>query len=199
MIQVNTNRVEFDREVAGLLARARQPTLVLLAMGRELGNRLKDHFRMKDRTEPNKLSARRQHFWLGLSRTVSVPELGENRSVSVKVSDARIAQKVFGGPIVAKRVKNLTVPVSERAYGRTAATFERETGLKLFVLGMGGTAKNGKQGLVLAAAVAGGVEVEYVLTPKVRQAADPTALPERKELERQLIERGQKVVDRELK
>lgn len=80
--------------------------------------------------------------------------------MSVSITHPAFAQKLFGGPIVAKRAKSLTIPVEERAYGRTASTFEHETGLKLFFLKTG---KSAFANAVLATQEKGGLTVEYVL------------------------------------
>jgi hypothetical protein len=204
MIQVNYNRQEFTLELQKKLDAATNPRAVLMASGREVGNQLKDWFRKKDRDEPNKLSPRREHFWLQVSRSVQNPVIQGARTVSVTINDPRIAQKVFGGTITAKRAGALTIPVSEKAYGRTAATFERETGLKLFLLkkktgtpGRGQTGPSNLERAVLAAVVNGHIEVEYLLTKSVTQGPDADALPPEKDLEAAILKRAQAVVDRQ--
>ena len=192
MISLQVNRASFNSEFNRVLGEARNPVAVLKASGRELANQLMAHFRMKDRT-PNKLSPRRQHFWLEIAQSVNNPEQTGDNTISVRVSDPRIAQKVFGGTITAKRAGALTIPVSEKAYGRTAATFEAETGLKLFLLGP--KKDTGGRGGVLAAMVGGQLEVEYVLAKSVDQAPDPTALPDFKDLEAAILKRAQAVAD----
>lgn len=182
-----------------LLSKAKNPTGMLMAMGRELTNQLKAHFRKKDREEPNRLSARREHFWLQVAGSVNAPLQTGYNAISVRVSDPRIAQKVFGGTIRAKAAGALTIPVSEKAYGRTAATFERETGLKLILIRQGGKKSGGIGNAILAAKVGSGLEVEYVLKKSVTQARDGTALPEESALKRKLIERGEAVLEHEEK
>ena len=115
---------------------------------------------------------RREHFWLQISRSVQAPVVNSDTSVSISINDPRFAQKVFGGPIVAKRARNLSIPVEKDAYGRTPATYEQETGFKLFLV-------HGANQLLLARALGDGrVQIEYLLTPRVNQAPDPTALPD---------------------
>jgi len=197
MIRVQYSRAGFTKEFNRMLAQTENPTGMLLAAGREAGNQLVKHFRQKDANEPNRLSPRREHFWLQVSRTVSAPRQTGYNAVSVNVSDPRIAQKVFGGRIVAKKAKELTIPESEQAYGRTAATFEQETGLRLFLVKVGGTKGNNFENAVLAAKVGGGLEVEYLLTKSVDQAADPTALPAEGVMEEAILTRCEKVLKRE--
>ncbi len=66
------NDVKFLAEFNRISSEVKNPKNVLLAAGREVGNRLRRHFRLKDRTEANQLSPRRSHFWLQVAR--SVPE-----------------------------------------------------------------------------------------------------------------------------
>jgi hypothetical protein len=192
MITVTYNRAEFSAQFAAVIERAKNPAGVLAVAGRELANRLREHFRKKERDEPNKLSPRRQHFWLQVMRSVNAP-VQRGRTVSVTISHPAIAQKVFGGEIRAKQAGALTIPVSEKAYGRTASTFERETGLKLILLKKAGSSR-----AVLAAKVEGKIEVEYLLRKSVKQAPDADALPPESDLEAAILERAQQVVDREI-
>lgn len=186
-------KVEFNR----IIGAARKPEAILLNAGREVRTVLGRHFRAKDRSQANKLSDRRTHFWLQVARSVNQPQLENPTTVSVTISDPRFAQKLFGGVIRAKNAGALTIPVEERAYGRTAATFERETGLKLFLIRTG---KSAFQNAVLAVAQAGGkgFTVEYVLKKSVNQKADTTALPEKTALETAILARAQKVLDRQI-
>ncbi len=205
MIQVTYDRAAFTAQFNAVLARAQNQEGMLMVVGRSLANELKSWFRKKDRSEPNKLSPRREHFWLQVAGSVQSPRVSGDK-VSVTISDPRIAQKVFGGAIVAKRAGALTIPMSEQAYGRTAATFERETGLKLFLLkkrtgdpARGQIGPSNLERAVLAAKVNGKIEVEYLLVKRVVQEPDEDALPPESEMERIAIERGQKFVQREEK
>lgn len=189
------NAAGFQADLQRELEAAKRPVAVLKDMGREAQRQLKAHFLMKERTEPNKLGGTRQHYWLGVRGSVQNPVVeASDTQVRVSITDPTFAQKVFGGRITAKRAKNLTIPETPEAYGRTAATFEAETGLKLFVL----------KGSMMAGLAAkfpdGQLVVEYVLKPWVDQKADPTALPamdDGSEFVRGLADRGQAVVDRQ--
>jgi len=162
-----------------------------------VANQLKSHFRKKDRTGANKLSDRRSHFWQQVAQSVSQPEQTGFNAVSVSITDPRFAQKLFGGTIRAKNAEALTIPVEERAYGRTAATFERETGLKLFLVKTG---NSGLEDAVLAVKEdpkAKMFTVEYLLTKSVTQSADPDALPQKAALEQAILARSQRMLDRQ--
>lgn len=186
-------RVEFNR----IIMAAKNPEKILLNAGREVGVRLRRHFRMKNRTEPNRLSERRTHFWLQVAQSVNQPVMENPTTVSVTISDPRFAQKLLGGTIRAKNAGALTIPVEERAYGRSARTFEAETGLKLFLVRTG---KSDFQNAVLAVHEHGqaGFTVEYILTKSVTQKADTDALPEKTALEAAVLARSQKVLDRQV-
>lgn len=170
----------------------RNPRGMLAAVGREGVNRLKGHFRKKDRDEPNKLGGRREHFWLKVSRSVQSPSLSPDGSaIVIVISHPAIAQKVFGGRITAKRTRNLSIPVDPEAYGRFPATFEAETGLQLIFI------KQGKNALLATQAGNAGLRVRYILTPSVNQEPDPTALPPQDQFVDALVARAESVLRRE--
>lgn len=198
MIAVSINDPGVRLKIRDLLTQAKRPRAVLAAMGREGQQQLKRHFRGKDRTESNRLGGKRTHFWRQVADSVQAPMVQGDTSVTISVNHPAIAQKVLGGTIRAKRAKMLTIPVSPEAYGRTASTFEHETGLKLIFLKAGNNALLATRRSQDSKAL----QIEYILTPSVEQAPDPTALPDMKpasDFVRALIARGQAVVDRQNK
>ncbi|MFO1461257.1 MAG: hypothetical protein U1G08_17875 [Verrucomicrobiota bacterium] len=195
MIAIRYNDHGFGERLPRLLAQLAEPTALLAILGREAGNRLRSHFRQKDRTEPNKLGGQRTHFWRQVTDSVQAPRIaGNKQSVVVSITHPAIAQKVLGGVIRPKRVKFLTIPVAPEAYGRTARTFEAETGLKLFLLKVG----TGKKSAVLATARGGGIQVEYLLRSSVKQSPDPAALPDPETMSLALLKRADGYVARKL-
>ena len=191
MIAVHFTSTGFVAKINHITSVAKNPRAVLLAGGRKAGNLIKKNFRQKDRTEPNKLGGTRQHFWRAMAASVSAPVMESPLSVSVAITDPRFRQKLLGGVITAKRAKALTIPVQKEAYGRSASVFEKETGLKLFLLKVNAHA-------FLAARLGDSVQIEYLLTPSVKQNPDPTALPDQHELETGVIETMQATLDRQL-
>lgn len=172
-----------------LAEQMQRPEALLKAVGREGVNQLQRHFREKD-TRPNKLSSRREHFWLKVGRSVTTDPVVNvaERTATISITDPRFSQKVFGGIIRAKRVKYLTIPLVAAAYGRSPHTFEQETGAKLFPLGG-----------VLAVQTAGGDIIPiYALKRSVNQKPDPTALPDPTVFKAALLTRAQAVVRRQL-
>ena len=141
---------------------------------------------------------KREHFWRQLSNSVQAPVVDQPTQVSVEISDPRTRQKIEGGTITAKRVKNLAIPQTAEAYGRSPATFERETGLKLIFIKQG----EGSLARIFLASRANPnstvLQVEYVLKHSVTQKADPTALPPQAELEASVIDASQAALDRQL-
>ena len=201
MIALQFQDGKFQADFGAIIAKAKNPKAVLLNSGRELGNQLRAWFRQRDKTNVNQLSERRSHFWLQVAQSVNQPQMEGPTKISVTISDPRFAQKLFGGTISAKAAEALTIPVEERAYDRTAATFERETGLKMILLKTGGSAANALENAVLAVADPNDpkrLTIEYVLTKSVDQKADPEALPPKAQLEAAILSRAQRVLDREM-
>src|ERR1051326_4715156 len=120
-VDTEQSRVYFTN----LLAQARRPAGILQVVGRGVANLLKRWYRQRDREEPNRLGGPRTHYWLEVAGSVQAPVVEGESAVTVTISHPTIAQKIFGGPIRAKRVRNLTIPETPEAYGRTPATFER--------------------------------------------------------------------------
>jgi hypothetical protein len=129
---------------------------------------------------------KRTNFWLQVMRSVQTPTLPVSGTPAVvSINDPRFAQKLYGGPIVAKRAKALTIPVSPEAYGRTASVLEQEKGIKLFAIWQKGGGGLLVQSILKRAGrssggqtpVHGGLIVHYLLRKSVYQQPDPKALP----------------------
>jgi hypothetical protein len=191
MITLQFNDAKFQSSFSAIISRTKRPRALLGVAGREVANRLKAHFRDKDSSEPNRLSDRRTHFWLAVARSVQNPVVESDYTVSVSINDPRFAQKLFGGPIRAKLAGALTIPVEERAYGRSAKTFEAETGLTLILIRTG---TGNFEHAILAVKEGKGLTVEYILTKSVNQQADTDALPDKTALEAAIIARANSVV-----
>ncbi len=195
MITARIDQAAFVRDFQAILAAARKPRAVLMAAGREGRRMLIAHFRQKNRDEPNKLGGKRQNFWNAVARSTQTPVPSQgNNSVSVSITDPRFAQKVFGGTIRAKRVRNLAIPLTPEAYGRSPRTFEAETGLKLvFIRTRGGGILGTRR-----SEYSQFLQVEYLLKPSVTQQADPTALPDEQRLADVVVRAAQAELDRQL-
>lgn len=193
MIGVVISSNGFQVKMRQILGQAKNPRAVMAAAGREGATELRRHFRNKERTEPNKLGGKREHFWRQVMQSVSAPVVtSSGHTVTISVTDPRFAQKVFGGTITAKRSRALTIPVVPEAYGRSASVFEHETGVKLFVIGRDFGAG------MLAAQIGGAVKVVYLLRKSVHQDADPNALPPQDQLEAAVTRRAQLTLDRQI-
>jgi hypothetical protein len=197
MIGVLIDNSGLQAKVSRAQAAARNPRGIMAAAGRECGNQLKNHFRGKDQSEANKLGGPREHFWNRVAQSVSAPVVAaDGRALVISITQPGYAQKVYGGIITAKRVRNLAIPETPEAYGRSPATFERETGAKLFVVK---TARATVLARRIESAGGGGLQVEYLLTPSVNQAADPTALPDMEQLAEAMAARAESALATQLK
>lgn len=184
-----------DQDLQHLLTqwsqRLSRPRGLAAVLGREGVTALKQHYRGLERRRPNKLGGERQHFWRAVADSVNQPSIdADGRRIVIGISHPAIAQKVFGGTIVAKRAKALTIPVSKEAYGRTTRTFEHETGKKLFRITVGkgdlklvGLLATRQEGSEVA-------EIHYVLRRSVFQSPDPDALPPEGEFTARLVRRA---------
>lgn len=192
MIAVQLSNEGFVRKMNFIVRQAKRPRAIMAAAGRAGANRLKRHFIDKNLHEPNKLGGKRENFWRQIAQSVQSPIVENDRAVSVHITDPRFAQKLFGGTITAKRAGALTIPETPEAYGRAASTFERETGVKLFVLSVNAHA-------FLAGRFGDSVQIEYLLAKSVTQQPDKTALPPIAELETVAVDAAQAALDRQLK
>jgi len=178
--------------LSNILAQARRPVGILMVAGRAVGNLLKKWYRQRDREQPNKLGGPRTHFWLEVAGSVQAPVVAGDTTVTVAISHPLIAQKIFGGTIRAKRAKLLTIPQTPEAYGRTAATYEAETGLTLIFL------KQNDHAILASRAQGQGLTVQYVLVPSVHQEPDPKALPPEQQMEQAALTAADKALQRQL-
>lgn len=172
---------------------ATRPDAVLKVAGREGANRLRAHFRRLDREKPNKMGARREHFWLQVGRSITQPKVDAPRGrITISITDPRFAQKLYGGVIRAKRGRFLTIPVSREAYGRSASVFEREEGVNLVFI------RQRNRALLASVRGVDRLQVEYILTPQVRQERDPDALPDLDTLAGQIADRAATTAARQM-
>ena len=169
MIAIHLTNDTITPALQEMANQARRPRALLAAAGGAARKTIITFLRSLDKSQPNKLGAKRSHFWNAMARTVHIANLTD-RSVTIGIGDSRAAQKHFGGTIRAKRTKFLTIPVDPIAYNRTARTLEAEKGIKLFAF-----SKLGKGGL--AAKLDGVFHVFYLFKKSVHQdPATPTGI-----------------------
>ena len=163
-ISVNDHASPALRQFA---ATVKNPMPGLMVAGRAVVNLLRQHYRDKDRNQPNKLGGTRTHFWLQIGRSVHSPKQTGASEVTVQISDPRFPQKVYGGVISVKNKPWLTIPMRSEAYGRAASVLENALGIRLF-----------RYGNTLSAKQDGHIIAYYALCKKTRpQKKDPTAFP----------------------
>lgn len=138
---------------------------------RSLVDFLKRYYRKKDSAEPNKLGGERTHFWKQIARSVKQKQKGSRYEVGI--TDYRFRQKLYGGPIVPKRAKNLTIPMKAASYGQTVSQFQANTGISLHFRRRRGTGV----GVLAGVAGRGGATYYYLLKRRVEQQPWPDTLP----------------------
>ena len=139
------------------------------------------YYSAKNANEPNRLKGQRTNFWANIGRSIQNP-LQKGMESIIRILDPRIAQKVYGGTIRAKRVTYLTIPISKEAYGMTARVLERNLGTKIFPI------KSKKGNRLLVSKVDGQLKPHYLLKQEVNQKPWPGALPPAKDLSQKFTE-----------
>lgn len=162
---------------AGMVLDEQRLQDALMAGAQRVADDLGDYYRIQDEWEPNRFvqegtGSRRTHFWRQVSDSIRGPFL-RGRSVRVEITDPRIKQKIYGGPIRAKNVRYLTIPIHPDAYALRAAELFSIVG-KLFVV----RKKDGR--LFLAGKPEGKAIFYYRLKEEVNQKPWPTAAPKRR-------------------
>ena len=130
---------------------------------------LRKHYEKKDKAEPNRLGGDRTHFWRQIGSSVQPAEV-KGGSVSIRITDRRFPQKLYGGPIVPKRAKALTIPIHPAAHGRGARELGPKVGGLFILRSKGGAA-------FLAGKLGGRLTLYYILLKRVFQHPWPGTLP----------------------
>jgi hypothetical protein len=177
---------------------------------------LVDHFRKRN-AEPNKLGGKRTNFWGQIADATSVASVDDSKAV-VTVAEDRFAIHLFGGDIVPKAAKALTIPLVAEAHGLRAASYERLMGRKLFTIPgrnalferthrgtesvVGQTnvrVKRKTRSLTIPLSARSTIRPVYALTAKVTIPRDEHALPDPKDVAAALQEEADAFLDRQLK
>lgn len=178
------------RPLADLIAQAKRPTAMAKELGRRGTNELKAWFRQRNRT-PNRMGGRRSNLWARIADSVHQPQFVGTSKVQISVTHPVIMQKIKGGRITAKRHKYLTLARVPEAYDRTVAVFQRETGIVLQFVKIGGVA------MMIQAMGRGAFRVVYLLKTSVDQEADPNALPPKAQWLAALLDQATKHLNRQ--
>src|SRR5262245_14483031 len=132
MMIINIDSGEVRNLLEELRRTASRPRAVLQASAGNVARVIREHFGKKGK-RANLLGGRRTHFWSRVRQSTMVGRVTDS-TAEVVIGDFRFAQKLFGGPIVAKQARMLTIPVHKDAHGRRASTLESEQGIKLFFI-----------------------------------------------------------------
>lgn len=103
------------------------------ALGRALARHLQTHFREKN-AEPNKMGAAKTNFWAKVAEATALTEVTDE-GATVSVADHKFRLHLLGGVIKPTGGRKfLTIPLIAEAREKRAASYEQETGRKLFRL-----------------------------------------------------------------
>lgn len=102
------------------------------ALGIRLRRELRTHFTRRN-SEPNKMDAPKTNFWNQVAAATDLGEITET-GAEVRVAEARFRIHLFGGTIVPKVAKALTIPLIKEARGESVASYRRKTGHRLFTI-----------------------------------------------------------------
>lgn len=178
MISLHLDRDEVTPHLRRLLKESESDSPLSRVLGRAAANELKKHFRERNK-QGNKLGGKRTHFWSRVAQSVNSPASVPGK-ILIPITHPAIAQKVFGGMISATKAKNLAIPISPKAHGKSPRVFTNlqfamtRAGVKL--LGM----QDGN----------GGMDWLYVLKKSVSQDKDPQALPKDADVGRAMEKAG---------
>lgn len=164
MVSIKLNKDEVTPHLRRLLKESESDSPLARVLGRAAANTLKKHFRERNKTG-NKLGGTRTNFWSRVAESVNAP-LSSSGKIVIPITHPAIAQKVHGGTITPKKAKNLAIPISPKAHGKSPRVFP----LLQFAMTRAGVKLLGQD-------TGSGMEWLYVLVPSVKQAADPKALP----------------------
>jgi hypothetical protein len=182
---------------------------------------LVDHFRAKN-SVPNKMGAPKTNFWNQVAAATQVAEVTE-AGATVAVAEQRFRVHLYGGTIVPKKARMLTIPLIPAARGLMARSYEQKFGVRLFSIPgrralfertataptemafrpiagrMRGTGRGGSRTVTETIIKArSGLRPVYALCPSVTIGADPSALPPPAKTAAILTEEARSYLTREL-
>lgn len=134
------------------------------ALAGRLADDIKAHFGRKNAI-PNKMAAPKTNFWQDVADD-TMPANITDTGASVLIASDRFRIHLFGGTILPKKARALTIPLVASARGRFARDYEKDTGHRLF-----------RVGNVLAEKDGSGIRPVYALARSARIPKDPAALP----------------------
>lgn len=164
------------------------------ALALRLSAELKTHFLRKN-AMPNKMGAPKTDFWNQMAAATGVLEITSD-GATVTVAERRFKIQLFGGTILPKKARALTIPLVAEARGRFVKDYERDTGRHLFsipgrnalfektanateslVAGTKGRVRGTNRSFSVGLAARTGIRAVYALAKSARIQKDPDALP----------------------
>lgn len=165
------------------------------ALALRLAEELKAHF-IKKNAVPNRMGAPRTNFWQEVADATQVAEVSES-GATVAIAEARYRLHLFGGTVVPKKAKALTIPLVIEARGESAASYQLKMGRRLFSIpgrkalfektdaaateSLTGATKGRVRGknrvFRVGLAARAGIRPVFALSKKATIKQDPAALP----------------------
>jgi hypothetical protein len=157
-------------EATGLKIRPETANKVIARSGQ---NFVRKHFTYLNSTRANRLGGKRTNFYTQAARGTTA--VSDAQGATISVNQVGIRQRIFGGTILPKNGKWLTIPARAEAHGRRAREFqdlkfayaEDERGKARPALVRDSKDKN----------FWGEEDVFFWLVPKVVQKPDPSVMP----------------------
>lgn len=165
-----------DNGVSEMLAKVRaeieSPLALMRSIAVEAANAVKANFRSLDATR----SVYGHNFYTREGESKTTMEV-DDTGATIYVMSRPMAHKLRGGEIRATNVKNLAIPISEKARreGRSPSLWSSP---KLSLI----RSKKGNRLLAATDSRTGTVEPHFYLTPRVNQRAFPETIPSKTEL-----------------
>jgi len=174
-------------------------------IGRAIVNLLRAHFTALEfspahHRTASALGAPRTGFYSEAARGVQQPQLDAN-GVVVAINKIGLALRYFGGVVVPRIAKLLTIPARTEAYGKRASEFNN---LRLIMFGPGAGALVEREASVLRGSKKAGTAkgdsigglIYFWLVRQATQKADRTVLPSDAELGTAAVNAARSFVDR---
>ena len=176
-----TPRWDNNPALARLASKLKNRKPLMARMGGELNKLLRAHFIRRDK-EGNKKGWPRSHFWKKVVHDATAVARVTETTATVRVASYEFAHKVKGGNIRPKRKRALAIPLTAKA--------AKAGSPRLWKIRFPDNPLFRPKGwdMLFAAKGKKSVIAHYLLRNKVKQFADPRAMPDMKRVRARLVE-----------
>ena len=163
-VNVPTDLSELSRRIQD---KVRANPELMAAVGSAAEMTLRSHFETLNR-RPNKRGFHKTNFWAKIESATSMTS-SSAKTATVTIADDRFGAKVSGAVITPKSGKALAIPLTDEAYGKWPAQWDKAA-LQLIP-------RKGKPPILATIDDNDEIRAQYVLLRRVTTPADPDALP----------------------